>query len=171
VGSSLCASCDAQIYGQGIVYLYNGTGAAVKITMQGRSPLELRLPANSGKLYEEIIAGPYQIAFSKGDAFPEMLGTQIDKNRLTIINIDGAACFARADMAGMYNRKKAPVRLLEVYKKQHVISIPDQIAVLPGQSMPDKRAKNTFAFQRVAAVPCDVARNDWAVEDYLQTRR
>jgi hypothetical protein len=167
----LCASCEAQIHGKGIVYLHNGTGAAVKITMQGRTPLEQHLRANTGKLYEEIIAGPYQIAVSKGDAFPEMLGTQIEKNRLTIINIDGAACFARADMAGMYNRKKAPVRVLGVYKKQHVISIPDQIAVLPGQSMPKRRAKNTFAFQRVTVVPCDLAQNDWAVEDYLQTRR
>jgi hypothetical protein len=166
-----CVACDKQVHGTGTIYLYNATNSRVTVGFEGRSTFEELLRTNMGKLVDECIAGEYQVSIAKGDEFPAMVATKILKDRLTIINVDGAGCFARADVSGMYSDNKAPVRLLQAYKGEIIISIPDEIAIPPGQGMPEKRPKNTFAFQRVTAVPCEVAEDDWMIEDYLQKHR
>lgn len=166
----LCG-CQEQMYGSGVVFLFNGTERRVTIVMDGRSPNSIELRPGGEKFLEAVIADDYQVSISMGEGIPWMGATPVVKERLTIVNVDGAGCFARADVAGMYNKKKAPVRVLEVYKGQAVTPIADEIAILPGFGLPEKRPKNAFAFQRVAVVPCDVAGDDWNVEDYLEKRR
>jgi hypothetical protein len=163
-------ACAEQIHGTGILYLYNGTGQRATVNLEGRTPVSEVLRPNTGKLVEDCVAGEYQVTIAKGEDFPALLVTEVVKDRLTIINVDAAGCFARADVAGMYSKRKAPVRLLHLYREL-VISIPDEIGVLPGRRMPDRRPKNAFAFQRVAVVPCEVAEDDWTVEDFLQRHR
>jgi hypothetical protein len=163
-------ACAEQIHGTGTLYLYNGTDQRATVNLDGRTRVNEVLRSRTGKLVEDCIAGEYQVSIAAGEGFPALVVTEVVKDRLTIINVDAAGCFARADVAGMYNKKKAPVRLLQLYREL-VISIPDEIGVLPGRRMPNRRPKNAFAFQRVAVVPCEVAEDDWTVEDFLQKQR
>lgn len=168
---ALCIGCPAQIHGVGSLFLWNGSGETIDVEIDGPTPSKVHLRRNVGKLLDEQVAGNYQIAVSKGSGFPEMLGTEIKKNRLTIFNIGGTACFARADISGMYNKKKSPVKLIEIYKSQMIISVIDEIAALPGQPLPQTRKKTPFGTQRVAVVPCELTSDDWLVEDFIQKLR
>ncbi len=168
---ALCIGCPAQIHGVGSLYLWNGTGETVDVELDGPTSSTVHLRRNVGKLLGEMVAGHYQIAVSKGSGFPEMLGTELKKNRLTIFDIGGKSCFARADISGMYSKNKTPVKLLEIYKNQMVISIVAEIAVPPGQPLPKSRKKTPYGTQRVAVVPCDIADDNRQVEDFIQKMR
>jgi hypothetical protein len=166
-----CGACQAQIHGTGSLYIWNGTGERIEVGIEGRTPTEVSLRSQTGELFEDLIAGPYQLSVIQGEALGSIVGTELVRDRLTIFNAGSAACFARADVAGMYTKRKATVRLLEVYEKQLIVSIRDEIGVPPGRPLPATRKKSPFGFQRVAVIPCEITGDDWVVEDFLQKLR
>lgn len=167
----LCGACEAQIHGTGSLYVWNGTDERIDVGIEGRTPNEISLPRQTGRLLAEMIAGPYQISVVQGGVLGGMVGTELVRDRLTVFNAGANACFARADVAGMYTKNKTPVRLLEVYDKQLLISIRDEIGVMPGQPLPKKRKKSPFGFQRVAVVPCQDIRDDYEVQEFIRKLR
>jgi hypothetical protein len=167
----VCGACEAQLHGTGSLYVWNSTADRVEVGVEGRTAADVALSSQTGKLLEELVAGPYQLSVVHGGALGGIVGTELVRDRLTVFNVGSTACFARADVAGMYTKRKAPVRLLEVYDKQTVISIRAEIGVPPGQRLPATRKKSPFGFQRVAAVPCEIIGDDWAVEDFIQKLR
>jgi len=161
--------CAKELYGTGVVYLWNGTDDKAEVTFEGRSPSKVSLRPQSGELVNDVIAGPYQIALMKGGAMGGIVGTEVVKERLTIVNVDGASCFARADISGLYSRKAAPAVLKQVYQGDTVFSIPEEIGVMPGERPPEQRSKSVFGFFRVAVIPCALIKgNEFLIEDYLQ---
>ncbi len=167
----LGTGCEKELYGTSTLYIYNGTEMAAEVSLSGRSTAKVTLRAGSGELVRDLIAGPYQIAIIKGGAMGGMLGTELVRDRLTLVNVDGSACFARADIAGMYNPSKAAVHLKQVYQGETLFSIPEEIGVLPGEAPPASRPKSAYSFFRVSVVPCDLVGNDYKLQDYIHKQK
>ena len=163
------SACSESLYGTGVLYLYNGTDQPATVTVEGRTSAKASLRPQSGELLPNVIAGPYQLALAKGGAMGGIIGTEVVKERLTIVNVDAAACFARVDIAGLYSRKAAPAVLKQIYQGDTVFSIPEEIGVLPGERPPDTRPKTAYGLFRVGVIPCSLAKgNDFLIEDYFQ---
>ena len=164
-------SCKGLVEGKGTVYVYNGTDAAATVKLEGSSPMQVELRPQSGQLLTGCVAGSYQISVARKGGFPEIMAAAIVRDRLTIINVGAAACFARADIVGMYGRSKPPVRVTEVYRGKAIISIPEEISVLPGEPVPQNRPRNTEIFFRVDVFPCAMADLNWKIEEYLHKHK
>ncbi|MBI5511472.1 MAG: hypothetical protein HY903_22155 [Deltaproteobacteria bacterium] len=160
--------CSAQLYGTGTLYVWNGTDQAVEVHVEGRTTTDVAVRPQSGTAVREIVAGPYQLLVKRGAAVAGVVGTEVTAERLTVFNVDAAGCFARVDIAGMYSRGKPPVELKQVYPKDAVLSIPEEIGVLPGERPPTTRPRSGFGFFRVIVVPCDIVNDDWKVEDFAK---
>jgi hypothetical protein len=161
--------CAKELYGTGVVYVWNGTDDKAEVTIEGRTTSKVSLRPQSGELVKDVIGGPYQIAIMKGGTMSGIVGTELVKERLTIVNVAGAACFARADISGLYSRKTPPAQLKQVYQGDTVFSIPEEIGVLPGERPPEARSKSAYGFFRIAVIPCALTKgSEFLVEDYLQ---
>ncbi len=167
----LAAGCDSALYGTGVVYVFNGTEKSAEINLDGRTPRDLSLRAGGGQLLVDLVAGPYQVTIKQEGTFPQIVATEFVRERLTLINVGSAACFARADIVGMYSQHKAPVRLAQIYKDGLIFSIPEEISVLPGERVPDNRPRSAEVFFRVDVIPCELAAEQFKVEDHLHRRR
>jgi hypothetical protein len=150
-----CLGCDGMLYGVGSLYVYNGTDHAAEVQIEGRTPRTVRLRPNKGEMLDEAIAGTYTV--SAGDKTAEVAVT---KERLTLFNLDSAACFARLDVIGMYQSGKEPVRVLETYEGEQVMAIADLINVPPGSNLPSAAPKTSFPYQRLVVVPCHLLEDD-----------
>lgn len=154
-----CAGCPSSIYGEGSIYVWNGTEDTVDFIVEGRSPAEATLGFERGALFEAMVAGDYTItATRKGVPIPAASFT-VSKDLMTVFNLDGVGCFARTDVSGMYKRGKAPVRVLEVYNKgERLIELGGPVPVKPGQRLPAEAPRLTreMVFQRFVVVPCDL---------------
>lgn len=152
----LSSGCESAIYGEGSLYLWNGTDDRVEFSVKGRSTGEAALRFEQGQLFEEMIAGEYVITPIK-EGVPLMpIKATITKNRLTVINFQGAGCFARADVSGMYVRGKKPVRVLETFEGREVMELQNEIAVMPGRRLPSSAPRITpeHVYQRLVVIPC-----------------
>jgi hypothetical protein len=163
--------CRGAVNGFGAVCVYNGTDQAAEVKLTGSTPVTLSVRPNSGEIVRDCVAGTYQIAISKKGGFPQIVATEIVRDRLTLVNVDGAACFARANIVGLYGRGGAPVRLSQLYRGEIVSSIPEEIGVLPGEHTPPTRPASAEVFFRVDAVPCELTDEAWKVEEYLKKHR
>jgi hypothetical protein len=163
-----CISCEANIHGAGMLYVYNGTQGPVSVEVNGPTTSSLSLEPRSGEMIEKIVAGAYQVVIKKGGAeAPETISTEVVRERLTVINVAGAACFARTDVAGMYRKDRRPVVRLQVYSGASAFQVPELIDVLPDQVLPKHRSKGPYAFQRLSVVPCSIIKDDMKVEDFV----
>jgi len=158
--------CSANIHGTGQLYVYNGTQSGVTVDVKGQEDHSLSLDPRAGEMVEKAVAGSYQAIVKKGET-AETTSVEVVRDRLTIINVAGAACFSRTDVAGMYRKDRRPIVRLQVYTGASVFQIPEQIDVLPDQSMPKHRSKGPYAFQRLSVVPCSIAKDDDKVEEYV----
>ena len=167
----MVVACDSALYGTGMVYAYNGTNKSAEISLDGRTPTALSLRSGGGQLVVNLVAGPYQVTIKQPGTFPQILATEFVRDRLTLVNVDGAACFARADILGMYSQQKAPVKLSQIYRNELISSIREEISVLPGEHVPDARPRSAEVYLRADVIPCDLAGDDFKVEDYLNRHR
>ncbi len=144
--------CERSLYGDGTIYLWNDTDEAVQVKVSGRSELSVTLPPGQGKLARDLIAGPYIIT---QDA-KELPGIELVQNQMVVVNIDGVGCLVRADLAGMYKKGRHRIRVLQTYRDEEVIVIPDLIAVPPGHYLPTSAPSRAEVFQRLTTVNCEL---------------
>ncbi len=162
-------ACQRQIHGTASVYLYNGTAAAARVQLNGTTHYLVELMAGTGELIDHAVAGDYEVVVEQGSK-RESAVLKLARDRLAMVNVGAAGCFARADVAGMYSKGQLPVRLQQVFRGQGVITVPETIAVRPGESLPEKRPKSSFGFLRVMVVPCEL-KDDWQIQDFMMTHR
>jgi hypothetical protein len=169
----LCAvACKSEWYGTSNVYAWNGTDQIVKLQLEGTDSLDLTLRPQSGELLRDVTAGPYTVV-TKRDGQPDVTTrTELRKSDLTILNVDGLGCFARADVAGKYSANmRFPVQIVSEYSKDAVIRIDTAIDVLPGEILPAKRTKSAYGFYRVSQVPCELIGDRTKMAEHLKDAR
>lgn len=150
-------SCKSQWYGTSNVYAWNGTDAIIRLQLEGTDALDITLRPQSGELLRNVTAGPYTIVTKREGQADSTARTELRKGDLTILNVDGLGCFARADYAGKYSpNQRFPVQVVTEYAKDSIFRIDVGIDVLPGENLPPKRHKSGFGFYRVAQVPCEL---------------
>lgn len=152
VGVVAVGGCEGAFFGQASVYVWNGTQSPAQVSLDGRTPVQLSLAPETGRLLTGLVAGPYT-RVENGVLHPAI---PLSKDHFVIINVGSKGCFARNDVAGMYKRGKAPVRVLETYKLTDIIDIADVVQIKPGQPMPLEAPRSPFTFQRVVVLPCNM---------------
>ena len=163
-----CVGCEADIHGTGSLYVYNGTQDAVTVEIKGPTERSVSLEPRLGQMIDKAVAGTYQATIKKrSGGTTDTVSAQVVRERLTVINVGAAACFARTDVAGMYRKDRRPVVRLQVYSGVSVFQIPEAIDVPPGEMLPKHRSKGPYAFQRLSVVPCSIIKEDMNVEDYV----
>jgi len=168
--------CDSILYGEGSLYLWNGTEHPTTFIVAGTTPGEVTLKYERGQLLEGLVAGTYTVTpLRKGVPLAPVEITLL-QDRLTVYNHEGVGCFARTDVAGMYRRGRDPVRLLEIYRGEKVLALQDAIAIPPGQRLPVEapRLSGEAVFQRLVVVPCKLTKGDRAdseVADFVRRLR
>ena len=158
--------CESALYGEGVLFLWNGTEETVEFTIKGRTAGQASLKFERGELLESLVAGEYSVtAIKKGLPLPPV-PVEIVKDRMTVFNLDGIGCFARTDVSGMYKRGKPPVRTLEIYRGEQVMPFKNEIAVKPGQRLPGEAPRLTreSVFQRLVVIPCSLTEEEEADE-------
>lgn len=166
------AACKTEWYGTSNVYAWNGSDQIVKLQLEGTDDLDLTLRPNSGELLRDVVAGPYTIVTKREGQADVSTRTEIRKGDVTILNVDGLGCFARADVAGKYSANmRFPVQIVSEYSKDTVIRIDSAIDVLPGEILPQKRPKSAYGFYRVSSVPCDTIGDRTKMAEYLKEQR
>lgn len=160
------AGCDSALYGEGDIYLWNGTEDKVEFIVQGRTPAEASLKFEQGQLLENVVAGEYVVTPTKKGVPQPPIPIVVTKDRMTVVNLDGRGCFARTDVSGMYTRGKDPVRVLALYEGEQVLPLQNEIAVKPGKRLPTEAPRITreTVFQRLVVVPCNLLEDDDADE-------
>jgi hypothetical protein len=164
------SGCREQWYGAGTVYVYNGTDAPVRVEMEGAKSLDLPLAAQTGQLLRDVVAGPYDVRFVREGAQANTIPTEIHKDELTILNVDGAGCFARADVAGLYSQSRNVV-VHARFKGEQVFRVDTPIDVLPSEPLPRSRPKSAFGFQRVVVAPCSIIEDDRELIEHVQQHK
>lgn len=170
----LGGGCEESLRGKGTIFLWNGGEEPIELRVEGPSPVSVSLAKEQGRLLTESVAGTYQITALKAGKLQGTTALELERDKLTIFNMDGLGCFGRADVSGMYTRGKQPVRLLQRYQDETVITIADDVGALPGEPLPTKRPKSDYGFQRVAVVPCDLIQtlgSDFPIEEYIRKLR
>lgn len=168
--AGLCA-CNSHWYGAGLVYVWNGTEQGAQIEFQGANAMLLELEPGRGELLENVVAGPYTVTIRRSGGPETQVRTELRKELLTVVNVGRAACFARADVSGMYTAGRKPVSVTEVFRGQEILPMQVPIHVRPGEALPQKRPKSTFGFQRLAVVPCDLIEDTNSLEEHLRKIR
>src|SRR5690606_37340928 len=117
-----------------------------------------------------VVAGMYTVTPVRDGAHGTPLQVPVSKDRLTVVNLDRAGCFARADVAGMYRRGRDPVRILEIYTGEEVIPLKNEIAVKPGTRLPPEAPRLTgeMVFQRLTVFPCNLLEEEQPEERVAQ---
>ena len=160
----LCATgCERLLYGAGQVYLWNGTGAVVQVEMSGKKQGTATLRPETGQLFEKVTAGPYTFALSRGGEKGDTLSVEVQDDLLSIVNIDGVGCFARANVIGMYQKGIEPIQVGEVYRGQKTIQQEGPIDIFPGQRLPQQAPRKPYSslsFLRLVVVPCELLKGD-----------
>jgi len=87
------------------------------------------------------------------------------------LNLGAEACFARADVKGMYQEYGDRVRVLKAYAANERVTIADVINVFPSEPLPPNRPETPYAFQRLSAVPCEILADEEAVRDFVRKQR
>ena len=166
------AACKSEWYGTSNVYAWNGTDQIVKLQVEGTDDLDLTLRPQSGELLRDVVAGPYTIV-TKREGQPDVSArTEIRKGDLTVLNVDGLGCFARADVAGKYSANmRFPVQVVSEYSKDPVIRIESAIDVLPSELLPKNRPKSAYGFYRVSQVPCELIGDRNKMAEHLKEQR
>lgn len=158
--------CESALYGEGALFIWNGTEETVEFNIKGRTPGQTRLKFERGELFDGIIAGGYTVTAIKDGVPLSPVSLEVAKDRMTVFNFDSVGCFARADVSGMYRRGKAPVRTLEIYRDEQVMPLQNAIAVKPGQRLPGEAPRLTreSVLQRLVVIPCSLAEEEEANE-------
>ncbi len=156
-----CVGCSSAIFGDGSLYVWNGSEGSVEFLVHGRSTAEVTLEFERGKLLDEVVAGDYTISAIQNGKALQPVAIKIVKERMTVYNFAQSGCFARADVSGMYKRGKERVRVLEVYQGMEVIELQDPIPVKPGERLPSEapRLSREMVYQRFVVVPCNLIEN------------
>lgn len=171
LGVVLIMACQAEWYGTGNVYVWNGTPLAMSVSIEGRTPGKLRVSADSGKAVRDAIAGPYRVTLERHGAKAEHVEAELHKGRLLVINVGGAGCLARSNVIGMYRKGSQPVRLLELYTGEQIVPVADLVSLLPGDKLPTRKPKGALTFQRLSVVPCGITDDQRKVEAFVKRQR
>lgn len=170
VGAFLCLlACQAQWYGTGQLHIHNGTPKPATILVQGNQSTHVQLTKGHGRCFKKYVAGKYNVTISQPGVTKQFFEAELKRGEWLIVNVDRRGCFARVDIAGLYDKNKAPVRVLQTYTASQVFSLPDTIDVVPGEKPPGKRAKSPYPFQRLLAVPCTLLDDARALDQYLRS--
>ncbi|MEL6544997.1 MAG: hypothetical protein AAFQ82_10250, partial [Myxococcota bacterium] len=103
--------CEESIYGTADVYVYNGTDVRRTITIDGgRESHEFLLRSGTGKFFDNEVAGDRTFTI-RSDSGSLTVLAPLEKETFNVLNVDGAGCFARADVSGMYIDGRRPVKL------------------------------------------------------------
>jgi tryptophan synthase alpha chain len=159
------------IFGEGKLFVWNGTAQRVIAVVDGRTSAELPLQPGSGTLISGATAGPYEVTIQHEDGSEKKVSFSLTADHLAIVNADAQSCFARTDISGMYQPGKPRVTMLESYPATEVLELDDIVHVFPGESAPAARPKSLYAFQRMYAVPCDLVGDDTALTENVRTQK
>ncbi|MEL6338416.1 MAG: hypothetical protein AAFP04_07580 [Myxococcota bacterium] len=171
LGFLLASGCQQSIYGSSGLYVYNGTDKRTTVEISGgASPTEFLLRPGTGKLFDAQLAGE-RIITLKSDGGSDELKLMLEKDTFNILNVDGAGCFARADVSGMYMDGRAPVKVSETYTGENLITMRSEVHVPPGERLPKAKPKSPFGFNRLAVVPCENLEDAYALADYIKELR
>jgi hypothetical protein len=162
--------CGKVIYGGGDLFIWNGSNDRFEVDVNGRSSARFSLAAHTGQRVEDAVAGSYTVTQSKDDKQRVYDGVLKDGGTL-LVNLEGAACFVRTDISGMYQAGKERVRLLQSYDQNDVLVLDLPIPVMPGEAVPATRPKSTNAFQRLSDVPCNLLRDQAGMAEYVRRSR
>lgn len=154
------SACDKYIYGNGNIYLWNGSDKPVAFLVEGRTRTETELPASRGTAVIEPVAGPYTLKLTSRGQPTREVTFDLKAGETVVVNVDAASCMARSDIIGLYKSTSEPIRVIETYEPKEIIILGSVISVYPGELVPKKRPKNTMTFQRMSAVPCDLLKVD-----------
>lgn len=168
----LAMGCQDKSDGLSTLYIYNGTKQRRSVKVVGdEMRAEFLLRQGTGKLFEEQEPGERTVAFRSGDGSARSTKLELERDAFTIVNIDAAACFARADVSGMYVPGKTPVKVNEIYDREPLISMESAVHVFPGERLPEAKPQSPFGFNRVAVVPCESVEDRYALADHIKELR
>ncbi|MEZ4271657.1 MAG: hypothetical protein R3C68_09565 [Myxococcota bacterium] len=151
--------CEKIFHGTGQLYIWNGSQTVVKVEASGSTPVVTVLQPESGHLFRDVTSGEYSMRVLSGSKSTSLAG-KINKDALTVLNVDKLGCFARANIIGMYQKGKEPVEVTEVYRGQLLIRQQGVIDVLPGEPMPVEAPRKPYAYLRFVVIPCDLVSDD-----------
>ncbi len=164
------SGCGRFVYGGGEIFVWNGTGARYEITLEGRTNATLTLGPKSGARLAGV-AGKSTLVAQKSQGGARKYELMLERDRALLVNLDADACFARADIAGMYQPGKERLKVIKVYGQAEVIALDAAAAVWPGEAPPATRPKSVGTFQRIYEVPCELLAKDNELKDFLRAVR
>lgn len=164
--------CEHSVYGSAGLYVYNGTETRATVTMKGRDePIEFLLRPASGRLFESEVAGDRSFDIEFFDGERQAVLATLERETFNVLNINGAGCFARADVSGMYVDGRNPVKVNETYQGENIISMKSHVHVPPGVRLPRKKPKSPYGFNRLAVVPCEDLEDRYAIANFIKELR
>ena len=154
--------CGKLLFGSGTVFVWNGTDRRQEVVVDGRSSDSFTIPSHSGERIDAV-AGKYRVV--QGQRVYEF---DLKGDTTVVVNLGSEACFARADISGMYQPGKERVRLVQTYDRGDVLTFDPEVPVLPGEPPPATRPRSSYGLQRLSDVPCNLLRDEAAMSDWVR---
>lgn len=170
--ATAAVACTKPPTEQARVYVYNGTGERVTVSVTGGgTPVEVLLRPGMGRLLGERPEKrhTFNIRYDSGKLDKHVL--DLKKKTFSVVNVGGAGCFARADVSGMYVDGRELVEVNEIYVRESLFSMKTVVHVAPDERLPSEKPKSPFGFHRLAVVNCDDTGDRYAVSHYIKELR
>jgi len=164
-------ACKGAIFGSGKLFVWNSTDGTATVTLEGRSGDEFVLAPHAGQLIESAVAGPYTMSAKLALGRTHEVAFELKGDRTYVVDVAGAACFARTDISGMYQSGKDRVAWLGDYPAQKALELADPIGVFPGEPVPAARPKSAYVFQRLSEIPCPLLGNKHDIVEHVRLQK